>query len=136
MTVPRRTLLTGTASALALARGFAVPSRALAESLPPGPTGSAGAADAALDRALTRLVQRTDGPPGIAAVVQRGDRAVLHRAGTADLASGAPIQASDSMRLASVSKAFSGAVALSLVADGTLSLGDTVGKWLPGLPPA
>jgi D-alanyl-D-alanine carboxypeptidase len=40
------------------------------------------------------------------------------------------------MRLASVSKAFSGAVALSLVADGTLSLGDTVGKWLPGLPPA
>jgi D-alanyl-D-alanine carboxypeptidase len=36
--------------------------------------------------------------------------------------------------MASVAKAFSGAVALPLVADGTLSLADTVGKWLPGLP--
>jgi len=69
-------------------------------------------------------------------IVQRGDRAVLHRAGTADLADGVPIQAFDSIRLASVSKAFSGAVALSLAADGTLSLGDTIGKWLPGLPRA
>jgi D-alanyl-D-alanine carboxypeptidase len=40
------------------------------------------------------------------------------------------------MRLASVSKAFSGAVALSLVADGSLSLSDMVRKWLPGLPRA
>lgn len=42
----------------------------------------------------------------------------------------------DSMRLASVSRAFSGAVALSLAADGTLTLDDAVGKWLPGLPSA
>jgi D-alanyl-D-alanine carboxypeptidase len=35
-----------------------------------------------------------------------------------------------------VAKAFSGAVALSVVADGRLSLGDTVGKRLPGLPRA
>ena len=40
------------------------------------------------------------------------------------------------MRLASVAKAFSGAVALSLVADHTLSLTATVGKWLPRLPVA
>ena len=60
--------------------------------------------------------------------------AVLHRAGTADVATGAPLRASDSMWLASVSKAFNGAVALSLVADGRLSLGDTVGRRLPGLP--
>lgn len=61
---------------------------------------------------------------------------MLYRAGTADLATGAPILASDSMRLASVSKAFSGAVALSLVAAGRLSLRDTVGQWLRGLPRA
>jgi D-alanyl-D-alanine carboxypeptidase len=35
-----------------------------------------------------------------------------------------------------MSKAFNGAVALSLVADKTLSLDDTVGKWLPTLPKA
>ena len=82
------------------------------------PVSSARAADAALDRALVRFVRHPDGPPGIAVVVQRGRRAVLHRAGTADVATGAPIRAFDSMRLASVSKAFSGAVALSLVAHG------------------
>jgi len=61
---------------------------------------------------------------------------VLHQAGTADLATGAPIRAFESMRLASVAKAFSGAVALSLVAAGRLSLNDTVGQRLPGLPHA
>jgi D-alanyl-D-alanine carboxypeptidase len=42
----------------------------------------------------------------------------------------------DEMRLASVSKAFSGAAALSLVSSGRLSLCDTVGRWLPQLPRA
>ena len=139
VTVTRRTFLTGTAAtaaAGALATGLSAPASALAEDAHAAPVGASDTADAALDRALARLVRHPDGPPGAAALVQRGDRAVLHRAGTADLASGAPIRAFDSMRLASVSKAFSGAVALSLVADGTLSLGDTVAKWLPGLPPA
>ena len=40
------------------------------------------------------------------------------------------------MRLASTSKAFSGAVALSLVGKGTLSLSQTIGERLPGLPKA
>jgi D-alanyl-D-alanine carboxypeptidase len=100
------------------------------------PVSRARAADAALDRALARFVRHRDGPPGIAVVVQRGGRAVLHRAGTANVATGAPIRAFDSMRLASVSKAFSGAVALSLVAHGILTLRDTVGRVLPGLPKA
>src|SRR5436853_5803607 len=100
------------------------------------PAGPGHAADLALDRALARLVGHADGPPGIAVIVQRGDRPFLHRAGSADLADGAPIRAFDSMRVASVSNAFGGAVALSLVAGGRLSLGDTIGKWLPGLPSA
>ena len=40
------------------------------------------------------------------------------------------------MRLASVAKAFSGAAALSLVGDGSLSLADTVGAKLPDQPAA
>ena len=39
-------------------------------------------------------------------------------------------------RLASLSKAFSGAVALSLVSQGKLRLSDTIGRWLPALPRA
>ena len=134
MVVTRRNFLTGTAAAAAagaLSTGFAIPSSALAEG---ASTASACAADAALDRALAGLVRHADGPPGVAALVQRGDLKVLHRAGTADVATGAPIRATDSMRLASVSKAFSGAVALSLAAQGALALRDTVGKWLPYLP--
>ena len=60
--------------------------------------------------------------------MQRGSQKLLHRAGVADLDGKTPIQAADSMRLASVAKAFSGAVALSAAADGALSLSDTVGK--------
>jgi D-alanyl-D-alanine carboxypeptidase len=40
------------------------------------------------------------------------------------------------MRLASVSKAYSGAVALALVSCGALALDDTIGERLPGLPAA
>lgn len=113
------------------AMGGAIPVNAGA-----APVDAARAADAALDRALVRLVRHSDGPPGIAVVVQRGGRAVLHRAGTANTATGALIRAGDSMRLASVAKAFSGAVALSLVAHGILTLRTTVGRVLPGLPRA
>ena len=134
MAATRRAILAGMASVLALAVGFTVPTNAVAQNAGAASAGRAHRADAALDRALARLVRHADGPPGIAVVVQRGHRPVLHRAGTANLATGAPIRASDSMRLASVAKAFSGAVALSLVADGKLSLSDTVGRWLPGLP--
>jgi len=97
---------------------------------------AASPAGHALDQALHALVQNPSGPPGIGVVVQRGDRLELHRAGTANLADGAPFRLGDRMRLASVAKAFSGATALALVTDGTLSLRDTVGRWLPTLPQA
>ena len=96
----------------------------------------ASPAGGALDQALHALVQNPNGPPGIGVVVQSGDRLQLHRAGTANLADGAPFRLGDRMRLASVAKAFSGATALALVTDGTLSLSDTVGRWLPKLPQA
>jgi D-alanyl-D-alanine carboxypeptidase len=40
----------------------------------------------------------------------------------------------DHMRIASVAKAFSGAVVLQLVRDGRLGLDDTIGRRLPGMP--
>jgi D-alanyl-D-alanine carboxypeptidase len=99
-------------------------------------SGRGRSADRALDRALRALVAMPSGPPGVVALVERGRWIRLHRAGTGDLRTGSPIRASDHMRLASLSKAFSGAAALALVARGKLSLQDTVGRLLPWLPRA
>ena len=90
--------------------------------------------DAALDQALEDLVAMRGGPPGVIAVVQRGGMRKVHTAGVANLKTGRPIRVNDHMRIASTAKAFSGAVALSLVSKGTLSLNDTIGDLLPKLP--
>jgi D-alanyl-D-alanine carboxypeptidase len=103
---------------------------------PAGAASSSSKADAALDRALAAFVAAADGPPGIAVVVQRGGTPVLHEAGTAVVDTETPIQLSDHTRVASVAKAFSGAVALSLVASAELSLDETVGEVVPGQPAA
>jgi D-alanyl-D-alanine carboxypeptidase len=92
--------------------------------------------DAALQRALDAIVERLDGPPGISVVVQRGSDPVQFTAGVGDLATKQPFGLTDAMRLASVAKAFSGAAAVSAVADGKLQLDDTVGAILPAQPAA
>jgi D-alanyl-D-alanine carboxypeptidase len=91
-------------------------------------------ADAALDRALEELVGMEGGPPGAIAIVQRGNHREVHAFGVRNIKSGLPMRADDRMRLASTSKAFNGAVALSLVSKGVLSLTDTIGELLPDLP--
>jgi D-alanyl-D-alanine carboxypeptidase len=60
----------------------------------------------------------------------------MHRAGVADLDSKRRWRPFDHMRLASASKAYSGAVALSLVRRSRLELDDTIGERLPGFPAA
>jgi D-alanyl-D-alanine carboxypeptidase len=93
-------------------------------------------ADRALQNALERLTKMRGGPPGAAAVVQRGGKRRLYIAGTANLRNGRPWRARDHMRIASVSKAFSGAVALALVSRDVLELDDTIGQRRPDLPTA
>ena len=87
-----------------------------------------------LTRAVHALVGTPDGPPGIIVVVQRGSQSTTVTSGVADLMTKQPITSTDEMRLASVAKAYSGAAALALVSSGRLSLSDTIGKWLPGMP--
>ncbi|MFD6228749.1 serine hydrolase domain-containing protein [Streptomyces sp. NPDC060232] len=106
------------------------PAQAVADRNPPSPT----AAD--LRQELRELVDRPDGPPGVIAVLRDGDRTKVYRAGVADLESGRPPSATDHMRIASVAKAFSGAVALSLVDRGRLRLDATIGEVLPDQPVA
>ena len=99
-------------------------------------TEQAKGADAALDRALEELVAMEDGPPGVIAVVQRGKHRKVHTFGVRNIKGGLPLRVDDRMRIASAAKAFSGAVALSLVSEGKLSLHDMIGKHLRELPEA
>ena len=97
---------------------------------------AADGAAARLDRALETFVAAAGGPPAIVVAVQRNDDFTLHAAGVSDITTGAAPRADDHVRLASVSKAFSGAAALAVVARGKLSLTDTIGDTLPDLPQA
>jgi D-alanyl-D-alanine carboxypeptidase len=89
-----------------------------------------------LSAELRGLVTMPDGPPGAIIVVQRGTQRRVYTAGVRKLGSSQPVRVSDRMRLASTAKAFSGGVALSLVAANKLSLNDTIAKLLPQLPAA
>ncbi|HJQ47534.1 MAG TPA: serine hydrolase domain-containing protein [Amycolatopsis sp.] len=123
MALSRRQVLAHGAAAAALAVGglsFGAP--------------AAGASQPSLDRALLdamrQLHETPGGPPAILVAFGHGFRSV----GVADLGKQRPPHATDHTRLASVAKAFSGATALALVACGRLSLDDTVGRRLDGLP--
>jgi D-alanyl-D-alanine carboxypeptidase len=89
-----------------------------------------------LQSALDAIVKRADGPPGISVVVQSGAQPKQYNAGTGDIATKQPFADTDAMRLASVAKAFSGAAAVSAVADGKLALDTTIGTVLPTQPAA
>ncbi|MFH9864333.1 serine hydrolase domain-containing protein [Streptomyces sp. NPDC017202] len=99
-------------------------------------TAAGPADDRTLQRQIDRFVREPGGPPGIIAVLRDGRRTRVLRAGVADLATGRPPQVKDHMRIASTAKAFSGAVALSLVDRGALGLDDTLRERLPQLPDA
>ena len=86
------------------------------------------------DAALGDLVAMNGGPPGVIAIVQRGLEREVHSFGVRNLKGDLPMRARDHMRIASAAKAFSGAVALSLVSKGALSLNDTIGELLSDLP--
>ena len=100
------------------------------------PIAAAKSTPADVQRGLERLVAAPGGPPGAIATIYRKGRLTTLSAGRADVKrKGAP-RATDHMRIASVSKAFSGAVALNLVSTGQLGLDDTIAERLPGMPPA
>ncbi|MCJ0869556.1 serine hydrolase [Streptomyces sp. AP-93] len=125
---PSLRLAAATAACGALLAVSVQPAQAGADRNPP-PAG-------ALHQELRELVERPDGPPGVIAVLRDGDRTEVYRAGVADVESGRPPRATDHMRIASVAKAFTGAVALGLVDRGRLHLDDTIGKVLPAQPAA
>lgn len=92
--------------------------------------------EAKLRHQLDALVKAPGGPPGAIVTLRRDARTAVIRAGVANTETGRSPRATDRMRIASVAKAFSGAVALDLVRRGRLALDDTVGERRPDLPRA
>jgi D-alanyl-D-alanine carboxypeptidase len=121
----RRTLLATASALVAGVAAFTAPAASAATPV-----------EAKLQRQLNALVGAKGGPPGAIVTLRRGERLRVVRAGVADVQTRKRPRATDHMRIASVAKAFSGAVALRLVADGKLRLDDTIGGVLPNLPRA
>jgi D-alanyl-D-alanine carboxypeptidase len=92
--------------------------------------------DAQVLKGLEGLVTSPGGPPGAIATLYRDGKLTTLSTGRADVTKAAKPRATEHMRIASVAKAFSGAVALNLVRSGQLSLEDTVETVLPTLPKA
>jgi len=100
--------------------------------------GSAAAktTDAQVLKGLEGLVTSPGGPPGAIATLYRNGKLTTLSTGRADNKKATKPRATDHMRIASVAKAFSGAVALNLVRSGQLSLDDTIESVVPTLPKA
>jgi D-alanyl-D-alanine carboxypeptidase len=90
--------------------------------------------DAAVQQGLRRLVAAPGGPVGAIATLYRDGHTSVITAGRANAARPGAPGLGYHMRIASVSKAFSGAVALHLVREGRLRLDDTIGARLAGMP--
>ncbi|MFE3851058.1 serine hydrolase domain-containing protein [Streptomyces griseorubiginosus] len=106
--------------------------------LAPATAGAAADPDGrqTLQRQLEEFVRSPGGPPGAIAVLRTEEGTRVVRAGVADIRTGRPPRPDDHMRIASTAKAFSGAVALTLVHHRVLRLDDTLRKRLPQLPDA
>jgi D-alanyl-D-alanine carboxypeptidase len=114
---------------------------ALAAAIAMMPVGALGAVsarttDAAVERGLQRLVAAPGGPIGAIATLYRNGRTTVLRAGRANATRPGAPGLNEHMRIASIAKAFNGAVALHLVQEGRLALNDTIGRRLPGMMPA
>ena len=118
---------------IALGAGLVALALALALALVQAPDAHAGGGR--LDAALDKIIDDPQAPPGLSVIVQRRNRVDFRRRGVANMETGAKPKIDSPMRIASMAKAFNGAIALSLVSKGKLDLDDTVGEWLPGVWP-
>jgi D-alanyl-D-alanine carboxypeptidase len=131
-----RTLSTALVVAMAVGALLLAPARAAA-----GPVGRAGTVAPASSRIgpgeLRRLLHQVvaAGAPGAAARVRDQHGVTQAASGVAVLRNGRPMKPELHYRVGSLTKPFVATVVLQLVAEGRLSLRDTVERWLPGILP-
>lgn len=97
--------------------------------------GAGASTNSELNQALDRIMTVPNGPPGISMQIVKNGQSRYYRRGFADLSRQVRPRMRDHFRIASVAKAFSGAVSLNLVARRKLRLNSSIGQLLPGLLP-
>jgi D-alanyl-D-alanine carboxypeptidase len=97
-------------------------------------TAAAKSTDADVRKGLEGLVDSPEGPPGAIATLYKGGKLTTISVGRSDVTKAGAPKATEHMRIASIAKAFSGAVALHLVKEGQLTLDGTIGQLVGGLP--
>ncbi len=102
---------------------------------PAAPAKFRGAPNSKLQRSLEGLVSAKAGPPGVAALVDRGRHTEFLSAGVVDVGGNRAPGPFEHFRIASVAKAFNAYLAVKLAGSG-LSLNTTLGQSIPGVLPA
>lgn len=128
--------VTAVVAALTVAAAFAAPGSGAASPHRASVAAAVSAGDARVQRDLRELVATPGGPPGAIVTLFSDGRTTVLTAGVADVATRPSPRATDYMRVASIAKAFSGAITLELVRRGRLRLDDTIAQRRPGLPRA
>jgi len=112
---------------------FGAAACAAAVTLSASPAVAGPAPDSALRAAM--LATLDAGATGMMARVDDGRDVTRIGVGVARLDPRRPIRLGDQVRVGSITKSMVSTVALQLVGEGRLRLGDTVERWLPGLVP-
>ena len=128
---PKRVRQGGLALAAALLACLAIASL-VAVAVPAQPT-PASSRSAELQVDLDALVAA--GAPGAILFIREGDRTTRLVAGLGDVTRHTPMRTNNHFKIASLTKTYTAAVVLQLVAEGKLALDDTVEQRLPGLIP-
>jgi D-alanyl-D-alanine carboxypeptidase len=98
------------------------------------PMAAAKSTNGDVRKGLEGLIDSPGGPPGAVATLYKGGKLTTISVGRADVTKAGAPKSTDHMRIASIAKAFSGAVALHLVAEGQLETTATIGQLVGGLP--
>lgn len=122
--------------ALAIAAFSALPVGAAAAQLPAGTTPPTAEVLAARIDSVVKADIFPRGIPSVSIAITRGGRPLLERAwGVANVATGQKAAPATTYRIGSVAKQFTAALVLKLVDRERLSLTDSIGRHLTGLPP-
>jgi D-alanyl-D-alanine carboxypeptidase len=97
-------------------------------------TASARTTDKQIRAAMQKVLSSKLGPPGVIVTYNRGAKTTSLAMGKKQVGTGGVPNVGDHMRIASMAKAFTGAVVLRLVDQEAIALDDRIGQYVPSLP--